>query len=190
MVNCMQKRFAGLLLFFLLSLVSVVSAQTRPPSVFVDRGACPFECCTYRAWRTEKDTIAYSQSSKNSKRVGVFKAGTRVVAITGEVRTRPGKFSIIKAHDKYKPGDVLWVYTPLGEGYYKVWFDGKMTDEELDYMSGPYEETFPRCEDSKDCWGRLEQPLRADWWVKIKSKQGWIGWTNEAENFSNKDACG
>jgi len=185
-----MQRISVLTLLALVSIVPAALAQSKPPSVYVDRGACPFECCTYRTWKTEKDTTAYAQPNKNSRRVGVLKARTRVVAITGEVRTWPGKFSIVKAHDRYKPGDVLWVYTPLGEGSYKVWFNGKMTEQELDYMSGPFEQTYPRCEDAKDCWGRLETPLRVEWWVKIKSKEGWIGWTNETDNFSNQDACG
>ena len=40
---------------------------------------------------------------------------------------------------KYRPGNVLWVYTPLGEGFYKVWFRGKMYEEALEFMSGPYD---------------------------------------------------
>lgn len=67
---------------------------------------------------------------------------------------------IKKRHEKYKPGDVLWVYTPLGEGFYKVWFKDRMFLEEMDYMSGSYETTYPKCADSPDCWGELETPLR------------------------------
>jgi len=144
-----MQRVSVLTLLALVSIVPIVLAQSKPPSVYVDRGACPFECCTYRTWKTEKDTTAYAQPNKKSRRVGILKARTKVVAITGEVRTWPGKFSIIRAHDSYNPGDILWVYTPLGEGYYKVWFNGKMTEQELDYMSGPFEQTYPRCEDEK-----------------------------------------
>lgn len=165
-------------------------SQSRPPAVYVDKGACPFECCTYRKWRTEKATIAYLQPNKGSRRVGTFKVGTSVVGLTGEVRTIPGKFVILKEHGRYKPGDVLWVYTPLGEGIYKVWFNGKMHEEELEYMSGPFEQSMPSCEDTSDCWGKLETKLNVQWWVKIKSAAGWVGWTDEALNFSNIDACG
>jgi hypothetical protein len=165
--------------------------QTSPPAVYVDQGACPFECCTYRKWKTEKTTIAYALPSKSSKRVGTFKAGSNVRGLTGEVRTTvPGRFVILKKHGQYKPGDVLWVYTPLGEGFYKVWFNGKMHDEELDYMSGPFEQTMPRCEDTADCWGKLERELQVEWWAKIRSADGWVGWTNETLNFGNIDACG
>jgi hypothetical protein len=168
-----------------------VYSQSNPPAVYVDKGACPFECCTYRKWRAEKTTIAYARPDKGSKVIGKFKAGARIVALTGQVRTVvPGKFVVIKAHGEYKPGDVLWVYTPLGEGFYKVWFNGKMFDEQLDYVTGPFERTIPKCEETPDCWGKLERELQVDWWVKIRSADGWIGWTNQAENFSNKDGCG
>jgi len=168
-----------------------VYPQSTPPAVYVDKGACPFECCSYRKWKTEKTTTAYARPDKRSRRIGEFKAGRNVIALTGEVRTiTPGKFVVFKAHEGYKPGDVLWVYTPLGEGFYKVWFNGKMTDAPLDYMSGPFEQTVPGCEETPDCWGKLERELHVEWWVKIKGPNGLVGWTDQAENFSNKDACG
>ena len=129
-------------LFLLLPTVAFLFLpQAKPPAVYVDKGACPFECCTYRRWKTDKTTVAYATPDKNAKTVGKFVAGSSVVAITGEVRTVPGKYLITKAHGKYKPGDVLWVYTPLGEGFYKVWFKGRMYQEEMEYMSGPFEQS-------------------------------------------------
>ncbi len=136
-------------------------------------------------------TVAYERPDRKSRKVGRFKAGSRVVGLTGQViTTKPGKFVIVKQHEKYKPGDVLWVYTPLGEGYYKVWHKGKMYEQELDFMNGPYERSSPTCEQTPDCWGKLESEGQLTWWVKVKSADGWIGWTDMPENFSNKDACG
>ncbi|HKE58894.1 MAG TPA: hypothetical protein VKB46_19415 [Pyrinomonadaceae bacterium] len=189
----MVKPSPGLLLFVIGSSLLVfgqAQKQAKRPVIYVDKGACPFECCVYRRWRTEKATVAYAQPDRNAKVVGKFKAGSRVVGLTGEVRTTGGKFVIKKTHEKYKPGDVLWVYTTLGEGLYKVWFNGKMYEEKLDYMSGPFEQSIPKCEDAPDCWGQLEQPLKSIWWVKIRSAEGWVGWTDEPDNFGNKDACG
>ena len=167
-----------------------VAAQAKPPALYIDKGACPFECCTYRTWKTEKNTVAYAEPNKRSKRVGTFKAGTKVVGLTGEVRTRPSTFTVTKSHETYQPGDVLWVYTPLGEGVYKVWFKGKMLEQELDFVSGPFEQSLPRCEETVECWGKLDKPLQVEWWVKVRSRDGWVGWTDQAENFSNMDSCG
>jgi hypothetical protein len=187
-----MKKFQRTLLLAALFISTCLPSypQAKPPARYVDRGACPFECCTYRAWKTEKATVAYATPDKRSKRVGTFLLGSDVVGLTGVVRTVPGKFVILKTHRKYKPGDVLWVYTPLGEGFYKVWFKGRMFEEALDYMSGPFEQTHPRCEETPNCWGQLKKQMRVEWWVKIKSASGWVGWTDQTGNFSNMDACG
>jgi len=39
-------------------------------------------------------------------------------------------------------------------------------------------------------WAKLEGKYRMDWWVKLETKNGKIGWTNQVKNFSNKDGCG
>lgn len=186
----MNKSVIALLIVILLIASALpVFSQSAPPGLYVDKGACPFECCTYRKWKTRTATIAYARPDQQSKRMGTFKAGSNVIGLTGEVHTVPGKFVILKKHGRYRPGDVLWVYTPLGEGFYKVWFQGKMYSEELAYMSGPYERSIPSCEESPGCWGKLEKELQSEWWVKVRSAEGWVGWTDQPENFSNKDAC-
>ena len=117
----MWRRFTNFALITILILSGFkVLSQTKPPAIYLDKGACPFECCTYRRWTTRKTTIAYAQPNKRSNQIGKFEAGSRVVALTGEVRTIPSRFIVQKAHGNYQPGDVLWVYTPLGEGFYKV----------------------------------------------------------------------
>ena len=181
-------------LFFAIAMLYIAfpaAAQKTHPLTYLDRGACPFECCTYQRWTVAKDTVAYAAPNKGSKRVGMFKKGSRVRGLTGEVRTiQPGKLTVTKPHEKYKPGDILWVYTPQGEGFYKVWFGGKMLVEELDYESTPYEQSGIKCEERRDCWGKLETELKDDWWVKVRSPTGWIGWTNETDNFRGMDKCG
>jgi hypothetical protein len=173
-----------------LSLLAISTySQVQHPAVFIDRGACPFECCTYREWKTEKTTTAYARPSKSSKRVGKFVAGTKVVALTGEVRTIAGRFVVKKSHEKYRVGDIIWVYTYYGEGLFKIWFKGKMSEEDLGFSS--YGGSMgKRCEETEQCWGVLDKELQMTWWIKIKSAGGWVGWTNQGENFSGADKCG
>jgi hypothetical protein len=164
-------------------------SQRKPPAIFVDKGACPFECCTYRKWKTEKTTVAYARPDVRSQKIGKFLKGTNVNALTGEVRTAATRFTVTKEHEKYKPGDVLWVYTYLGEGFSKIWFKGKIYEEDLAFS--PYGGSSGKlCETSPECWGRLDKELKMTWWVKIRSPKGWTGWTNQPENFSGADQCG
>ena len=92
--------FAIALLYFAIP----VAAKKTHPLTYLDRGACPFECCTYQRWTVAKDTVAYAEPNKGSKRMGLFKKGSRVRGLTGEVRTiQPGKLAVTKPHEKYKP---------------------------------------------------------------------------------------
>jgi hypothetical protein len=170
-------------------LPGAATSTDSPPAQYIDKGACPFECCVYRAWHTKADTVAYAQPDKTTKVVGFLKAGTMVEAITGEVHSTPVRFVIKKPHAEYKPGDVLWVYTYLGEGSFKIWRHGSMHAEDLGFS--PYGGSpGARCENANQCWGELEKELKFTWWVKVRSQEGWEGWSNQPEHFGNKDACG
>ncbi|HXH81742.1 MAG TPA: hypothetical protein VNN07_02320 [Candidatus Tectomicrobia bacterium] len=57
-----------------LLLVAGASPGTPPP-YYIDKGACPFECCVHGRWIANADTILYRQPDRNSGRVGVVKAG-------------------------------------------------------------------------------------------------------------------
>ncbi|MBI2091366.1 MAG: hypothetical protein HYT78_21955 [Deltaproteobacteria bacterium] len=170
-------------------LPGVATTADSPPAEYIDKGACPFECCVYRAWTVESDTVAYAVPDKNAKVIGLLKAGAIVQAITGQVHSSPARFVVNRPHAEYRPGDVLWVYTYLAEGYFKVWRDGAMQEEDLGFS--PYGGSpGARCENKEQCWGQLEKELTFTWWVKVRAKEGWEGWSNRPEHFGNKDACG
>lgn len=183
----MKKLLSGIVLALL---PAVALAADSPPATYIDKGACPFECCTYRTWHTKADTVAYATPEGKAKVVGLLKAGSTVEGITGEVHSTPGRFVVRKPHAGYKAGDVLWVYTYLGEGHFKVWRNGAMHEEDLGFS--PYGGGSPgaRCENKKECWGELEKELKFTWWVKVRSREGWEGWSKQPERFANKDACG
>jgi hypothetical protein len=155
-------------------LASVPAAQTtgekKPPNVYIDKGACPFECCTYREWVAHTDVTLLDRPN-GKKVVGRIKKGERVLALTGEVHSVP--LRVIAKYDYpeagVKAGDAVYVLHYEGEGYSKVWHEGKVID----------------LEDPSD--GARQ---KVTWWVKLKTRSGVIGWAVEHNNFGNQDACG
>jgi hypothetical protein len=163
--------------FLLLGLVaaSVIAAQTtgeqKPPNIYIDKGACPFECCTYREWVARTDVTLLD--SPNGKRVvGQVKKGQKVLALTGETHSVPLRF--IARYDYpdagVKAGDAVYLLHYLGEGHWKAWRDGKL----FEMAASPDKDSRPK----------------TTWWVKLKTSSGAIGWTIEHHNFDNQDACG
>jgi hypothetical protein len=162
-------------LFLGVLLAPVVAAQTtgeqKPPNVYIDKGACPFECCTYREWVAHTD-VTLLDSPNGKKVVGRIKKGEKVLALTGEVHSAP--LRVIAQHDYpdagVKTGDAIYILHYEGEGYCKVWHDGNVVDVENFDEAGKQKIT---------------------WWVKLKTRSGAIGWTVEhGLSFGNKDACG
>ena len=169
------------LLLALTYLAATVACAGTHPLFYVDKGACPFECCTYRKWGTERTTILYAAPKTGSAIVGNAGKGATVNAQTGEVHTKPGKLIVKRNINDFRKGDVLWVYTYLGEGFYKIWYRGKFIEEQIDFdIHNP----------APDDWGYFEIMPDSVWWVKIQTPDGLEGWTNEPGNFSNQDACG
>jgi|SRR5580765_414605 hypothetical protein len=172
------------------ALSGVNATNHPPPSSYVLKGACPFECCTYRDWSVDKQTVLYLKPSVGSKKVGALETGESATGLTGEVHATPVRFTVKRLHDAYNPGDILWVYSYSGEGIFTVWRNGRLVGEDLGFS--PYGGTGGnRCEQpSQSCWGTLESELKSNWWVKVKTKGGIVGWSNQPEHFGNKDACG
>lgn len=82
------------------------------PAVFVEHGACPFECCTYREWWASEPTPVFASPSLSAARVKMLKKGEHVRALTGFVRTRAGRSSSLAT-----TGDIALV---LRSGYFRI----------------------------------------------------------------------
>lgn len=185
----MKKIIISCLLVLFLFAVNSYAEKMNHPSKYVDKGACPFECCVYGSWQVMKDTVLYAKPDKKSRIVGKCTSGSNVTALMGEVHTWAAKFIIKRKFETYYPGDILWVYTYTGEGNFKVWAHNKFTELNLGFS--PYGgSTGRRCERGNDCVGELEKEMEIIWWIKIKTPDGKTGWTFESANFSGNDRCG
>jgi hypothetical protein len=180
----------------LLLVTSAYSGQApRPPANYRDNGACPFECCTYRRWSVDTDTVIYKDQSEKSGVAFRLRKGEHVVGLTGVVITlKPGKAIVRRATTigqarkiRVKPGDVLYLLHYMGEGFYKIWFNGRI-----------YENEMPTAPDEigKPSAGRKQESIEVQsepdnvWWVKVKNRRNQIGWSKQTDNFGNMDACG
>lgn len=177
--------------------VHSVSAQRTPPRNYEDLGACPFECCTYREWSVEADTVLYRSRSAKSRAAFRVKKGERVTGVTGVVITlEPGRAVAtgdvtIRGEDgrevRVRRGDVLYLLHPIGEGFFKTWFRGRLYEVQPEFVA----EHASRPEAvARLPYLRLQSRPRTVWWMKVKNKRGQVGWTTQNRNFGDVDACG
>lgn len=153
---------------------------------YIDKDVSFINCCQYSEWKAREKTEAYGGAGKESGIVGAFKIGEKVEPLAVEAHVVPTRFIVHKKHSSkhgnYKPGDVLLVFTYLGEGLFRVRFEGTMYVEDLGFSA--YGGTGgKRCEEKGICWGELERELEIIWWVKLKGASGLSGWSDKPLNF-------
>ena len=162
----------------------------KPPRDYVSQDACPFECCTFRTWDVYADTILYDKP-RGEKVVARVGKGEKVEGVTGQVHIRPMAVAVRHSppYSNVPAGSIVFLLDSLGEGIGRVWVDGKVL--ELDVAGNIHDHCpFP----DKRCWGEYIYPVTEDerwgtWWVKVKTRDGVVGWTKESKNFGNMDAC-
>lgn len=155
------------------------------PETFIDKGACPFECCTYRTWKVEEDANIYNKPS-GKRIVGKVRKGGSVEGLTGQVESCPILVTVTADHvddngNRFIKGDKFYLLTYVGEGFFKAWFGGQLFT-----MSGL---GVKNADSNKPFWAEAGQRYKHVWWKKIKTRQGTVGWTKE-DVFSGDDACG
>jgi hypothetical protein len=178
---------------FLLVATVACAAAPRPPSHFEDEGACPFECCTYREWTVDVETVLFVRRDTRSAVVTRLKKGEVVTGVTGVVVTlKPGRAKVLKRATlgqgdetlDASPGDVLYTLHYEGEGYFKFWLKGKILSDEV-----PFKPEANSTYNPGDQLSTQDYP-EVVWWVKIRTRDGKVGWSRHPDNFGNKDACG
>ena len=148
----------------------VATAADGPPNPYIDLGACPFECCLYREWRATKPLMLMDQPH-GTRVVGRLRAGERVNAITGQTQSVPLAMQspIDVPEAGIRAGDQIFLLHYEGEGFWAVWFRGKVADAEL---------------------GQVKRVPKSEWWAKVRTTRGVVGWVRAENNFQNQDGCG
>ena len=177
--------------------IQAAGSSGAPPLPYVDDGACPFECCTYREWTAKANLIAYESHDPRSRGRAVFTiaAGEHVVAMTGLVRTivagevKVTARTFVDEKLTFEPGDRVYLLAPVGEGFMNGWYRGRVLEEFDATMFGRPED----CAKFQKCTGTIERLPEFDWWVRIRNTKGQIGWVLMPRGkpaFNGPDACG
>lgn len=162
-------------LFCLLLSPSLLVADIQ--ELFIDKGACPGERCTYCAlYVAKRNIVIRKEPRRDGEEAGVISAGDAVLAQNGEVHVRPAKFNVYRDFDQFKAGDEVYLLTYMGEGYFKIRHNGEMSQGEFGFS--PWGGSWDgECGDRDQCVGGLDDGYEWTWWVFVhteKSQYGWI----------------
>lgn len=173
-----------------LSVKPTSRSSPQPTTAYTDIGACSGEGCRYNdTWTMEASTPVYP--TRGAAAAGyTIKPGEKVTTLTGAVITKPGKIRIIhpvriSGQELVKSG-YLYLLTYRGEGFWKVWVNGKLTDAVgIQNIVSPMacKPSDTPCRDKAESrwisgplWGEIEEAPQPEWWVQIRDTSSRIGW--------------
>jgi hypothetical protein len=159
----------------------------KPALPRIDQNACPFEGCQFGQWTPTEPVPIYSTWKAKRKLLETLSKGETVTAITGiHITFEPSEIRVTAAMPQYrlKPGDTVFGYMKIGEGFFNAWFNG--------YWVGDFDgSTIEGPDDSgcrRNCTAKFLKEGRVEWWVQIKTKTGTTGWTKDGDKFEGSDA--
>lgn len=167
----------------------------RPPQMYRHSGACPFECCMYRQWKT-RSAVELLESIGSSRIVAQVPSGASVKGLTGEVRLEPEPYVVLEDNGVLKAGEAIFFLDNIGEGHVNYWYHGRLNPDlqlEEGLLFYSYEDCNSNFAKAKAGCSlrklRPERTYRNEWWVKV-SYGGKEGWVLNTGQFDNVDACG
>jgi hypothetical protein len=154
---------------------STATRQTSAPRTlqlpYEEMGLCPFECCTYREWRTVRPVSVLEERYPRARSLAIVPPGEWVRTLTGVVVTETPGSRRVGPEDRciqmigVKIGDTVPVLNYRGEGFWRVWFNGSVAE----------------------CRFEPDEKPRTVWWIKLQLRDGRVGWTRDSDRFNGRD---
>jgi hypothetical protein len=159
-----------------------------PPSLpVIDEGACPFEGCTFGKWTVTKETPLYSSWKEDRTVIGKLTGGETVVGLTGvHITKKPDKIQVLVDMPKLglRRGEIIFRYMFRGEGFADLWAHGEwMQEADCSFIT---EADGDGC--ARDCSAKVVENGAKEWWVKVRTNSGQVGWAKAEDNFDGMDA--
>ncbi len=153
-------------------------AMAAPALPYFDRGACPFEGCTYHQWIVRDSITLYDTWKPERREIATLSKGDKATGITGVVITyRPGTIRMERdlPEQSLKQGETILTYAYRGEGFAAAWFHGRFYDE--------FDISFAKWPDGTGCGGAHCAATYVDlgdkrWWAEVKLNSGAVGWVD------------
>ena len=161
----------------------------EPALPVVDDNACPFEGCRFGKWKILKESTLYSSWQNDRSEIAKLAPGQEITGLTGiHITRRPDRILVSRELSRLglKPGNLVLRYMYVGEGFANIWAKGVWhKEEDCSFIT---EKDGGGC--SNNCAAIVTEDGVKEWWVKIKTSDGKVGWALVEDNIDGMDALG
>lgn len=145
-------------------------SQREPASdlaVFIQKDACPFECCTFGHWDVVDNADVRARPRVSAPVVGRLEPGSTVQVATGEVHVVAGLARAIgPPHESAASLDAtqaIEILDYIGEGYSRV----RQGEVVVQVKIARTKDVCTRDPNERYCWADVLREPVAEWWVML-----------------------
>jgi|GEM_PF-1299949 len=148
---------------------------------YIEKNACPFECCQFGKWTAQSAMNAFVREDDTSQAAFSIQPGDVLFAETGNLHIEKfGKLLITKPVGQFEKGDILLALHCVHEGNFLLWKGGHFHEVDIFWNYSEGVEDREVSEVLKNPGPRfagvmLEEPSMT-WWVKVRNIHGQSGW--------------
>jgi hypothetical protein len=172
-----MKTIVGAIAVLACLLSGSLIAQQIPLTPVIQRNICPFEFgCDFGKWVTKSKLTVYTNEGDTSHVAFVIQPNDAFIAHGANMHIeRLGVVVVTKAVEDFQNGDTVYVLSYTGEGFYDIWYHGRISNVEVFWSDEPLSQFE----------GLLMVPPQMSWWVFVEygnSKKGWIRLRNVSDS--------
>jgi hypothetical protein len=161
---------------------------TAPEDPYQLDGYVPAGFRDFGQWVSIRDVPLHDRPGSR-KVIGVIGRCESVTAMDSEIMGHPWLLRVIYSHPPFRLGEKLWILArDLEEGYFQLWYKGTIRDD----LAVLIEDSFSKmncAKPSADCWLWFDRRPKQETWVKLRGRNGSLGWALDPSNFTENASC-
>jgi hypothetical protein len=194
MWNLRASTAFAIVLFGASRVVGEPNPAAAPADPYVLSGYVPAGFSAFGTWTALRKVDLYSAVGSR-KVVATADKCAEITAEDGEIRGRPREIRVVKSHAPLRKGERMWILARgLEEGYFQLWYRGAVRDELAASLGEDLSFAEEHCGNlSPKCWLWIDKDSPQEHWVRMRVKDGTVGWTRQTTDFveghANADNC-
>jgi hypothetical protein len=145
-------------------------------------GYCFDDSCLLKEWKTRSDVIMLEDHHMDARPVLTLDPGQTLKVLHILSEPRPVHAVVVFDQGRFLEGDEFYILNSLGEGYYRVWYYGRIVEEEISGVSMPQIEGGEPAKcvtPDVNCWAEADGQPGEVWWAEVQTSDGKQGWVHE-----------
>jgi len=149
-------------------------------------GVCFDGSCLLQEWIVAREAALYDDHIPDAVPITTITPDQILTVEQVLSASTPVHAVVVFDQGRFLEGDEFYILNSLGEGYFRVWYYGRVVEEEILGVSMEQSKNgeWAQCpEPDVNCWAEAHGHPEEVWWARVKTSDDRQGWIREPASF-------